>query len=385
MTRENAWFGTRACLLALLSLLLFGCGGSSDNNSNPQSANNPQPTSEFLYSTGLSGIMAFPVNPSTRALGSGTQAASGFTSIGFLANMVSDPAGKFLFVCSLGNSSIEAFSINATTGALTPISGSPFPIQGSGPGNLSIDPSGRFLYAASTSGITAYSLNQTNGTLSAIAGSPFTDGSTLRASIVDPAGKFLYASGNTTQITTSVFAIDSISGALTPVAGSPFLSPINSEVFSLAVHPSGRFLYGSYPLVNGIVAWSINPSTGALTVTSASPFATGNGIPILLVAPDGSFLYALNGNDNTVSAFSVDANSGALTTVNGAPFAVNAGTGYLVIDASGQFMYSSNGSINFNTITGFNMNVSTGAITAFGTPPVAMVDPFLLAVVKTSH
>lgn len=48
-------------------------------------------------------------------------------------------------------------------------------------------------------------------------------------------------------------------------------------------------------------------------------------------------------------------------------------------------MYSSNGSINFNTITGFNMNVSTGAITAFGTPPVAMVDPFLLAVVKTSH
>ena len=329
--------------------------------------------------------MAFPVNPSTGALGSGTQAAAGFTSVGFLANMVSDPAGKFLFVCNLGNSSIEAFSINATTGALSPVNGSPFPIQGSGAGNLSMDPSGSFVYAASTSGITAYVVNQTTGTLRAIAGSPFSDGSTLRASVVDSSGRFLYASGNTTQITTSVFTIDSSSGALTPIAGSPFLSPINSEVFSLAVHPSGKFLYGSFPVVNSIVAWSINISTGALTVNPASPFATGNGTSMLLVAPNGNFLYALNGNDNTVSGFSIDANGGALTAVNGAPFPVNAGTGYLVIDPSGQFMYSSNGSINFNTITGFNINASTGGVTAFSTPPVTTVDPFLLAVVKTSN
>jgi len=182
-----------------------------------------------------------------------------------------------------------------------------------------------------------------------------------------------------------VFTIDSSSGALTPIAGSPFLSPINSEVFSLAVHPSGKFLYGSFPVVNSIVAWSINISTGALTVNPASPFATGNGTSMLLVAPNGNFLYALNGNDNTVSGFSIDANGGALTAVNGAPFPVNAGTGYLVIDPSGQFMYSSNGSINFNTITGFNINPSTGGVTAFSTPPVTTVDPFLLAVVKTSH
>jgi 6-phosphogluconolactonase len=378
MTKENAWPAARVCLLAFLTLLLFGCGGSSSSNSQRQS------TSEFLYSTGLNGIMAFPVDPSTGALGSGTQAASGFTSIGFLANMVSDPAGKFLFVCSLGNSSIEVFSINASTGSLTQVSGSPFPIQGTGAGNLSMDPSGKFVYAANTSGITAYSLNRTTGTLSAIAGSPFADGSTLRASVVDPTGRFLYASGNTTQITTSVFTIDSNSGALTPIAGSPFLSPINSELFSLAMHPSGRFLYGSFPLVSGIVAWSINTSTGTLTVTPASPSATGKGIPILSVSPNGNFLYALNGNDSTVSAFSIDPNSGALTAVNGAPFPVNAGTGYLVIDPSGQFMYASNGTINFNTIAGFNITASTGVITPFSAPPVAMVDPGLLAVVTTS-
>ncbi len=369
----------RLYLPGLLALVLFGCGGGSSSNTPP-----PQPPSEFLYSTSVNGIMAFPVNPPTGALSPGTQVSSGFTSIGFLANIVSDPAGKFLFVCSLGDSSIEVFSINATTGALTPVSGSPFPVQGIGVGNLSTDPSGKFLYAASTSGITAYILNQTTGTLTAIAGSPFSDGSTLRASVVDPTGKFLYASGNTTQITTSVFTIDSASGALTPIAGSPFQSPINSEVFSVAVHPSGKFLYGSYPLVNRIAAWNINPSTGALTVTPGSPFATGNGIPILLVDPNGNFLYALNSNDGTISGFSIDA-SGALTAVNGAPFPVSAGTGYLAIDPSGQFLYAANGSINTNTITGFNLNASTGALTAFRATPVSAVNPSLLAIIKTSH
>jgi 6-phosphogluconolactonase len=377
MTKENAWCGPRASLTAFLALLIFGCGGSSSNNPTPQTS------SEFLYSASVNGITAFPIDALTGALGSGTQAASSFTSIGVLANIISDPAGKFLFVCSLGDSSIEGFSINASSGALTPLSGSPFPIQGSGFGNLSMDPSGRFLYAPSTSGITAYILDQTTGTLSAMAGSPFSDGSTLRASVVDPAGKFLYASGNTTQITTSVFTIDSTTGALTPITGSPFQSPINSELFSLAVHPSGKFLYGSFPAVSDIVAWSIDPSTGALTVTAGSPFVTGNGTPILLVVPSGNFLYALNGSDNTVSGFSIDANSGALAAVNGGPFPVSAGTGYLAMDPLGQFLYAANGATD--TITGFNINASTGAIAAFSTSPVPAADPTLLAVIKTSH
>src|SRR5260370_26415490 len=101
MNKENAWCAARAYLSVLLALVLFGCGGGSSSN-NPT----PQPPSEFLYSTSVNGIMAFPVNPSTGALSPGTQVASGFTRIGFLANIVSDPAGKFPFGFSLGNSSI---------------------------------------------------------------------------------------------------------------------------------------------------------------------------------------------------------------------------------------------------------------------------------------
>src|SRR5260370_13565500 len=143
MNKENAWCAARAYLSVLWSLVCLGWGGGSSSNSPT-----PQPPSEFLYSTSVNGIMAFPVNPSTGALSPGTQVASGFTSIGFLANIVSDPAGKLLFVCSLGDSSIQVFSINAPTGALTPVSGSPFPVQVILLRNLSPEPSGNLLCAA---------------------------------------------------------------------------------------------------------------------------------------------------------------------------------------------------------------------------------------------
>ena len=157
----------------------------------------------------------------------------------------------------------------------------------------------------------------------------------LRASVVDPSGKFLYATGNTTQITMSVFTINSSSGALTPIAGSPFLSPIQSAAYSIAVHPSGKFLYASFPLVNGIAEWTINSSTGGLTAVINSPFVTGKGVPVLLIVPSGNLLYALNGDDNTVSGFTLDPSSGALTAANGSPFPVSAGTLFLAIDLPG--------------------------------------------------
>jgi 6-phosphogluconolactonase len=260
MNTKRSWSVARMCLLTVMAFTLAGCGGSSHSSTPPP----PPSPSEFLYAGSFDGIMVFPVDPSTGALGSGTLAASGFVSIGFLANMVAEPAGKFLFV--FGLTGLEGFSIDTATGVLTAISGSPFPVQGIGAGNLAMDPSGRFLYAptrAGVTGVTAFVVNSASGTLSAIAGSPFSDGSNPNATVVDPSGKFLYASGNTTQNTLSVFAIDSTGGTLKPIVGSPFLSPINSAAESIAVHPSGKFLYVGFPLANGIGAWSINcPRSG---------------------------------------------------------------------------------------------------------------------------
>ena len=58
---------------------------------------------------------------------------------------------NFLYVSNDGSDNISAFSIDTTTGVLTPVPGSPFPTGGSADGlgiSLAATPRGRFLYAA---------------------------------------------------------------------------------------------------------------------------------------------------------------------------------------------------------------------------------------------
>ena len=44
------------------------------------------------------------------------------------ASMASDPTGKYLYITEAEG--IQAFTVDLTTGALTPIAGSPFPDSG---------------------------------------------------------------------------------------------------------------------------------------------------------------------------------------------------------------------------------------------------------------
>jgi 6-phosphogluconolactonase len=368
----------KACLAILFVPVLFACGGSRNSNTNMH------PPAEFLYASTQNGIMAFPFDSSTGGLGMGFQAASAFTAGDVLANMVSDAAGNFLFVCGVGNSSIQAFSIDATTGALAPVGSSTLPASGSSGCTLSIAPTGKFLYTATSAGIYAFTVNATTGTLSSIAGSPFSDGSVLRESAIDPSGKFLYAISNTSVNTISVFTINSSTGALAPVAGSPFQMAINGLAYSFLMHPSGKFLYVSFPGTEQIAAWSINPLSGVITVVPGSPFPSGviggDAPNSLFMTPSGGFLYALSGGA-TVFGFKVDANSGTLSAISGSPFTLSSATEYFAIDPSSLFLYAAYA----NTVAGFNINASTGILTAFTATPVSAEGVALLTIVKPSR
>jgi DNA-binding beta-propeller fold protein YncE len=52
---------------------------------------------------------------------------------------------EFLYTANYASNNITAFNINATTGQLTPILGSPF-AAGTYPCRLTVDPSGQFVY-----------------------------------------------------------------------------------------------------------------------------------------------------------------------------------------------------------------------------------------------
>ncbi|MCC6873716.1 MAG: hypothetical protein IT378_05335 [Sandaracinaceae bacterium] len=73
------------------------------------------------------------------------------------------------------------------------------------------------------------------------------------------------------------FRVDGTSGALTPVAGSPFALP--TRVCGLAAHPRADTLYvaeGGTAAANGTVhVMSVDPATGALTEAG-----TGNAVGV---------------------------------------------------------------------------------------------------------
>jgi DNA-binding beta-propeller fold protein YncE len=173
---------------------------------------------------------------------------------------------------------VFGYTINPTTGALTAISGSPF-ATGTNPGSVAVDATGKFAYVTNGLGllsntVSGYTINPTTGALTPISGSPFTAGSSPWSVAVDPTGKFAYVTNlGTIPGTVSGYTIDPSTGALTPISGSPFAAGTTPR--SVAVDPTGKFAYVANANSNNVSGYRIDPTTGALTPISGSPFATG--------------------------------------------------------------------------------------------------------------
>jgi len=145
------------------------------------------------------------------------------------------PSGNFVYVTNHGTSTISVYSVNSTSGALTPVSGSPFSIPppsecNAEPYGAAIGPSGQFLYVADygCSSISIFYLNAATGVPAQISSSPIfinTDDLDCAAepndATIDPTGRFFYVADQGCGLI-SAYSIDSSSGTLTEVMGSPF-------------------------------------------------------------------------------------------------------------------------------------------------------------------
>ena len=228
-------------------------------------------------------------------------------------------------------------------------------------------------------------INSATGALTAVQGSPFPASTFPAQAAVDPTGKFLYVSNyNDPAGGVSAYTINSTSGALTAIAGSPFPTQAFGGPAGLAVHSGGKFLYvslaGTANPNHLIAAFTIDTASGALGPVVGSPFSAGLAPLHIALDPTGKFLYAANINmqDSTVSAFTIDVSSGVLTPVSGSPFPAGA-VGGLTVDSSGKFLYVANSP---DTITGFNINPSNGALMQFsGAPFSAGASPLNLTTV----
>ena len=74
-----------------------------------------------------------------------------------------DPSGKFLYVANTGASTLSEYTINTSTGDLTPFL-TPTQNVGTGPQTITFDPVGNFLYITESKSVAQFLL-QSNGTL----------------------------------------------------------------------------------------------------------------------------------------------------------------------------------------------------------------------------
>jgi hypothetical protein len=123
------------------------------------------------------------------------------------------------------------------------------------------------------SSITGYKLNSNTGALTPLTGSPFAGVDVPTGLAIAPNSHFL-AAGNVNGPSVSVFRVDTDNGSINPVAGSPFPTPGGGYPLETLFHPSGKFLYAGMQVTatSDVWAFSVDASTGALSPVPGAPF-----------------------------------------------------------------------------------------------------------------
>ena len=283
-----------------------------------------------------------------------------------------------------GNSNSMTFTI--TPGAVDPQA-------------VAVNPAGNFAYVASQgcSGgvggyVSMYSINPTTGALASVGPPVPTNDLSTDSVTIDPLGKFAYVANEgmyATDGSVSAYSIDPTTGALTSTSGGiSGNSPEFCCFTAVAVHPSDKFAYvangDSFP--RSVSMYTINGANGALKyfgIIAAEGFPTS-----VVVDPSGQFVYVAAETDSgtpgpgSVSMYAINATTGALTslgTVATGTMIAASSSNSIVVDPTGAFAYVTNS--GSNNVSMYSINATTGVLTSGGlidagtTPLSVAVDP----------
>jgi 6-phosphogluconolactonase (cycloisomerase 2 family) len=219
--------------------------------------------------------------------------------------------------------SISAFTID-NPGTLANVAGNPFPAQLGPTAGLFFNggdyPTYNDYYLETDSAsntVSVYLVDATTGALSAVSGGPFATG----AGPASIAGIQIFVSNleanfdhvyvaNSSAGTISIYSMDTQTGALTPSQGGPV--PVGSGLSTVVASPVANYLFASSS--QGISAFSTDAS-GVLTAVPNSPYAAGGGPGPL--AALGDYVYVVNTVDHTISAFTQNSANGQLIPLPG--------------------------------------------------------------------
>lgn len=295
------------------------------------------------------------------------------------------PSGKSIYV--LATEFVAAFGVDASTGALTTLAGSPYP-TGVGSGSASLAPSGEFLFVGNqgaaggaNGSISAFKIEASTGALSALAGVsdvpmiPF-------ATRVDPGSRRLYVADVRSDLI-HAFAIDA-NGVLSPIPDGATIragdDPVLIEPFAAPRHATPpvftpTFAYVADPGSSSLAAFAIDRASGALT-SSGTTASGGVGVRAVASSRTGRFVYSIQ-STGSVSAFVADRASGALTPV--AQSLVTGGTPVAIaIDPSDRFVYVLNSSDA--SVSSYGVDSASGQLRALDAPTATIAQPLSMVI-----
>jgi len=312
------------------------------------------------------------VNGSPFPTSSGQAAATGLAIL---------PGDAFIYVTNNSLNNIEAFSVSST-GALSAVPGSPFS-TGSSPNPVTFDGAGHFAYVShnnASPSVFVYTVNPATGALTEVPANRLASGQATSAVSLTADGKFAHILNASYSV--SAYTVDSSSGALADVPNSPFQVPSgtglgSNSVLSLFYHPNGKVLYVKNDGGTGtgwLSAFSLDSTTGALGLLAGSPYTLGTSATGLVgFDPAARFLYVANQGSCTVlagctptpssigsiSAFRLDT-AGALTPIAGLP-SVTPPPFQVSVDPSGEFLYQS--TVDSDQVNTYSINQTSGMLT----------------------
>jgi len=253
---------------------------------------------------------------------------------------------------------------------------------------LVADGQGKNLYISGMNTILIFQIDQNTGILTNTGMKLTGGNEGLKVCGADSTGKYIYALGQDGgSIDIHILAIG-FAGGLSEIPGSPFPAySTTSDLIStskLLISPSGNYLYLLITGINGVgqpvtsftnvYSFSINALTGALTPIPGSPFILRHSDPVASqgdssVSPNGKFLYVPNRQqmtaDNSMSVYAIDTAHGTVGLDPAFTVAAVAGTGVFgntnLIDPSGSVLISKGAGATAWT---YLINGSTGALSA---------------------
>ncbi len=235
---------------------------------------------------------------------------AGSASAGFIYVVNDNAAGNLIY----------GFSVNETTGELTPLAGFPVATGFNGGGStnlemLAIDKLNKRMYVINrgANNISAYSIDEATGMIALLPFSPIASVAQQRTIKVHPSGSPLIVGADT-------FASFNITAkSATPAAGSPYAMPEGVSPTASIMTPDGGYYYAGGNSGNFFAGFSVNAETGVLTPIKGSPFDSGNSTPNPTAIDASGRLFVINSRQALVRVYTLD--GGVPVQVTNSPFA----------------------------------------------------------------